>query len=85
MLDQIRPHGLAIYMQDLSPQQRLHIVTNIKSNDQLLSSNTLRALLDNIRSSKDMLDEEFDKLLSDNGLEKYVRNNVKDLDEDIPF
>jgi hypothetical protein len=74
---------------DLSSRQRLDVVTNIKSNDQLLNSNTLLALIDKIRLSKDMLDEEFDKLLSENKLEKYVGQNAKDLekhiDDDIPF
>jgi hypothetical protein len=74
---------------DLSSRQRLDVVTNIKSNDQLLNSNTLLPLIDKIRLSKDMLDEEFDKLLSENKLEKYVGQNAKDLekhiDDDIPF
>jgi hypothetical protein len=73
---------------DFSSGQRLDIVKNIKSNDQLINSNTLLALINRIRLSKDTTDEEFDKLLSEKGLEKYTRTMKdlqKDIDEDIPF
>ena len=73
---------------DFSSGQRLDTVKNIKSNDQLINSNTLLALINRIRLSKDTTDEEFDKLLSENGLEKYTRTMKdlqKDIDEDIPF
>jgi hypothetical protein len=69
---------------DISMKQKIHVVATLKSNDQILYSSTLPALINKLRESADMPGEEFDKVLVANGLEKYTKKSVKD-DDDIPF
>ena len=71
-------------MRDLSLEQKSRILENIKSNVQLLHSNTLSALIAKSRESMGISDEKFDQVLVANGLEKHVKKRAE-IDDDIPF
>jgi len=72
-------------MSDLSAQQKIYILSNIKDNDQVLYSNTLGALINKIRTSLSMEEGAFNSLLKEKGLENYVTGNADDSYENIPF